>query len=209
MSSRVQRPWREALPTLAGHGVVLRDLHANDAASLLAFLGTTDVTRFLTPPPDTVNGFERFIKWAAHERSAGEHACFAVTVPTSDAAIGIVQVRKSRTQSGTAEWGFAIGSPFWGTGVFEGAATLALGFAFATMDVHRLEARTAARNGRGNRALQKLGAVRQGYSRELFSLKGERFDQVQWTMCAADYRSCITPNPARMAMHPSSAHNAK
>jgi [ribosomal protein S5]-alanine N-acetyltransferase len=177
-------PWREGLPTLAGHGVVLRDLHANDATSLLAYLGTADVTRFLAPPPDTAHGFERFIKWAAHERSAGTHACFAVTLPTSDAAIGIFQVRKSVTRTGSAEWGFAIGSPFWGTGVFERGAALALGFAFASMDVDRLEARTAARNERGNRALQKLGAVRQGYSRELFPLRGERFDQVQWTMFA-------------------------
>jgi ribosomal-protein-alanine N-acetyltransferase len=185
-SSQVQRPWRETLPTLAGHDVVLRDLHANDATSLLAFLGTAEVTRFLSPPPDSVHGFERFIEWAAHERSAGTHACFAVTLPTSDAAIGIFQVRKNRTRSGTGEWGFAIGSPFWGTGVFEHGAALALGFAFAAMDVHRLEARTAARNGRGNRALQKLGAVRQGYSRELFSLRGERCDQVQWAMFAED-----------------------
>jgi len=190
-SSQVQRPWRQTLPTLAGHGVVLRDLHANDATSLLASLGSADVTRFLSPPPDTVQGFERFIKWAARERSAGTHACFAVTLPTSDAAIGIFQVRKSCTLSGAAEWGFAIGSPFWGTGVFERGAALVLDFAFVTMDLRRLEARTAARNGRGNRALQKLGAVRQGHSRELLSLRGERLDQVQWMMFAEDYLPSI------------------
>jgi RimJ/RimL family protein N-acetyltransferase len=41
----------------------------------------------------------------------------------------------------TAEWGFAVGSAFWGTGVFRESAELLLAFAFETIGVHRLEAR--------------------------------------------------------------------
>lgn len=182
-SARLPKSWREALPTLVGRGVVLRDLHEADAASLFELLTTEEVARFLSTPPDSAQGFERFIRWAARERCAGRHACFAVTLPTSDAAIGIIQVRAIEERPGTAQWGFALGSRFWGKGVFEDGAALALGFAFDTMGVHRLEACAAARNERGNRALQKLGALQEGHVRESFQRHGG-LDQVLWTLGA-------------------------
>ena len=131
--------------------MVLRELRASDAASLFALLTTEEVSRFISPPPSTVEGFERFIAWTLRQRVAGTYACFAVTVAGFDTAIGIFQVRETEPDFGTAEWGFAIGSAFWGTGVFQDGAELAIDFAFATLGVHRLEARAAAKNGRGNR----------------------------------------------------------
>ena len=187
--------WHARLPTLKGGGVVLRELHTSDAPSLFTFLTTTAVARFLSPPPDSVNGFERFIQWAAQERSVGKCACFAVTQPASDRAIGIFQIRSTEPGFGTAEWGFALGSPFWGSGTFDDGAALALKFAFATMGVHRLEARAAVRNGRGNRALQKLGAVQEGLLRESFARNGEHLDQVLWTILAEDHLAPVPSTP--------------
>src|SRR5207244_2493833 len=78
----------------------------------------------------------------------------------------------------TAEWGFAIGSTFWGTGVFEDSAEVVLAFAFGFLGVHRLEARAAVVNGRGNGALLKLGAVREAILRRSLRHNREQFDQV-------------------------------
>ena len=82
-------------------------------------LTTEEVSRFISPPPSTVEGFERFIAWTIRQRQLGTYACFAVTVAGSDTAIGIFQVREMEPGFQTAEWGFAIGSPYWGTGVFQ------------------------------------------------------------------------------------------
>ena len=100
---------------LRGEQVVLRELRASDAPSLFALLTTEEVSRFISPPPTTVEGFERFIAWTLRQRAAGTYACFAVTVRGFDTAIGIFQVREIEPGFGTAEWGFAIGSAFWGT----------------------------------------------------------------------------------------------
>src|SRR5919109_4934308 len=70
--------WRKVLPVLKGEGITLRELRISDATSLLALLTTEEVTRFISPPPTTVEGFERFIAWAQREREAGRDACFAV-----------------------------------------------------------------------------------------------------------------------------------
>src|SRR5436190_8337532 len=135
--------WQRSLPTLAGRAVRLRELRRADAPSLFLLLTTEEVTRFVSPPPSTVEGFERFIAWTHRQQQAGAYVCFAVTLASDDTAIGIIQVRDLAIGFDSAEWGFALGSPFWGAGVFEEAATLVLTFAFGTLGIRRLEARAA------------------------------------------------------------------
>jgi ribosomal-protein-alanine N-acetyltransferase len=159
----------------------------SDAPSLLAMLATEEVARFISPPPTTVEGFERFIAWTHRERAAGNYICFAVVPHGMDTAIGIFQVRQLEPAFATAEWGFAIGSAFWGTGVFVDAARMVVDFAFDTVKTHRLEARAAVRNGRGNGALRKIGAVQEGVLRRSFLRDGEYLDQTLWSIVREDW----------------------
>ncbi len=183
-----QSDWRQALPVLTGSMATLRDLRLSDAPSLLAMLSTAEVARFISPPPTTVEGFERFIAWTHRERAAGKYVCFPVVPHGMDTAVGIFQIRQLEPGFGTAEWGFAIGSAYWGTGIFLDAAKRAVEFAFETIGVHRLEARAAVANGRGNGALRKMGAVQEGVLRKSFLREGQYHDQILWTILAEDWR---------------------
>jgi len=187
----VSSDWRQQLPVLAGSQVILRELRASDAPSLFALLTTEEVSRFISPPPSTVEGFERFIAWTHRQRMAGSYACFAVTLKGDDTAIGIFQLRELEPGFGTAEWGFAIGSAYWGKGAFQDGAQLLVGFAFETVGVHRLEARAAVRNGRGNGALRKIGAVQEGVLRKSFLKNGEYLDQMLWTILDEDWAANV------------------
>ena len=186
--SFVTSDWRQSLPVLTAPGVTLRELQLSDALSLFDMLSTEEVARFISPPPTTVEGFERFIAWAQQERAAGRYACFAVVPEGLTRAIGIFQVRATEPEFATAEWGFAIGSPFWGTGVFINAARSIVEFAFETIGVHRLEARAVVANGRGNGALAKVGAVKEGVLRRSFLRRGEYLDQALWSIVREDWR---------------------
>jgi ribosomal-protein-alanine N-acetyltransferase len=180
--------WKQKLPTMSGALATVRELRLSDAPSLLAMLTTEEVTRFISPPPTSVEGFERFIAWTHRERAAGRYVCFAVAPNGMDAAIGLLQVRQLDPGFTTAEWGFAIGSQFWGTGVFLDAANLVVEFAIEEMGVHRLEARAAVANGRGNGALRKFGAHQEGILRKSFLRNGEYLDQVLWTILHDEWR---------------------
>ncbi len=193
--------WREQLPVLVGQSVVLREMRTTDAPSLFALLTTEEVARFISPPPSSVEGFERFIQWAARQRNAGAYVCFAVTLAESDTAIGIYQVRSTEPGFGTAEWGFALGADFWGTGIFREGAELVMDFAFGTIGVHRLEARAALRNGRGNGALRKLGARQEGILRKSFLRNGEYLDQALWTVLDEDWRARGLFGASRLILH--------
>jgi RimJ/RimL family protein N-acetyltransferase len=185
--------WRRHLPVLHGRRVTLRELRASDAAPLFALLSTEEVARFISPPPTTVEGFARFIAWTLRQRANGTYACFAVTLAGHDTAIGIFQVRETEPGFSTAEWGFALGSAFWGTGLFQEGAELVLRFAFDTVGVHRLEARAALKNGRGNGALRKVGAVQEGVLRRSFLRNGEYLDQALYSIVDDDWRESARP----------------
>jgi RimJ/RimL family protein N-acetyltransferase len=184
----VKNDWRTGLPTLTGGLVTLRELRMTDAPALFAALTTEEVARFISPPPSTVEGFEKFIAWTHRQRAAGQYVCFAVVPRGTDVAIGLFQVRSLEADFGSAEWGFAIAAEFWGTGVFVDGARLVIQFAFDTIGSHRLEARAAVQNGRGNGALRKMGASREGILRKSFLRNGEYLDQSLWTLLAEDWR---------------------
>src|SRR5829696_5330571 len=74
----VTTDWQQALPIVESETITLRELRASDAPSLLAMLSTEEVARFISPPPTTVEGFERFIAWTQRERAAGKYVCFGI-----------------------------------------------------------------------------------------------------------------------------------
>lgn len=192
--------WRSELPVLGGRNVTLREMRFEDAPSLLALLTTEEVSRFISPPPTTVEGFERFIAWTHRERAAGNYVCFAIVPQGFDTAVGIFQVRSLEPGFCIGEWGFAMGSAFWGSGIFVDGARLVLDFAFNIVGTRRLEARSAVANGRGNGALRKIGAVQEGILRRSFQRGGVYHDQALWGILAEDWAL------QRMPQHPAAVN---
>ena len=181
--------WRSGLPTLTDGRVMLRELQLCDAAALLTMLTSHEVARFISPPPTTIEGFERFIVCANGERQAGRYACYGVIPEEMDTPVGVFQLRPMDPAFFAADWGFAIGSPFWGSGLYTTCAELVLEFAFTTLGVQRLEARSVVGNGRGNGALRKMGAVCEGVLRRSLLRNGEYHDQHLWSILESDWRS--------------------
>jgi ribosomal-protein-alanine N-acetyltransferase len=182
--------WTAGLPVLACDGFTLRELRLTDAPALLSLVTTEEVSRFISPPPTTIEGFERFIRWTQREREAGRYVSFAVVPVGHDMAVGLFQVRQLDSRFDTAEWGFAIGSEFWGSGFFSKGAEAVLRFVFDVVGVRRLEARAVVQNERGNAALQKIGAIQEGILRKSFLRGGKLMDQALWAIIDEDwYRS--------------------
>jgi ribosomal-protein-alanine N-acetyltransferase len=189
LHDRSHGPWMDGLPTLRGASVDLRPLRRSDASALAAVLTGEDVTRFLSEPPSSVAAFERFIDRFEAEARAGAALVMAVVPQGLEIPVGVVQVRRLEPAFTTAEWGFVVGSAFWGTGIFMEAAGLLLDFVFDVVGVHRLEARCLVRNGRGNGVLAKLGAVQEGVLRQSTLLRGERHDQALWALLQPEWRA--------------------
>jgi RimJ/RimL family protein N-acetyltransferase len=180
--------WRERLPVLHGEAFMLRELRAEDAPALQGMLTAEEVSRFISPPPATVDGFERLIAWTIQEREAGNYICYGVVPHGMTTAVGLFQLRSLEPGFGSCEWGFALGPEYWGTGLFVAAARTILNFAVDVLGTGRLEARAAVANGRGNGALRKIGAVPEAVLRRSFLRNGQHLDQVLWSILAEDWR---------------------
>jgi ribosomal-protein-alanine N-acetyltransferase len=179
--------WHFGLPTLRCENATLREVRATDAPALLAMLTSDEVAEFVSPLPRTVDGFLGFIAEAHNERARGNSFCFAIVPDGYDDAMGLFQVRQLEPGFGSAEWGFAIGSPFWGRGLFMQGAKAVIDFSFGIVGAHRLEARSIASNGRGNGALRKVGALQEGILRRSFQRNGHYYDQILWSILKDDW----------------------
>jgi RimJ/RimL family protein N-acetyltransferase len=180
--------WHFGLPTIRAPKVTLRELRESDAPALMAMLSSDEVSEFISPLPQSVEGFTRFISDVHHERLTGHSFCFGIVPEGYEDAMGLFQVRQLEPGFGSAEWGFALGSPFWGSGVFKEGARCVIEFAFEVAGAHRLEARSITSNGRGNAALRKVGAMQEGILRRSFLRNGRFYDQILWSILKEDWR---------------------
>jgi N-acetyltransferase len=196
-----QGSWRDAVPVLTGEHCALRELQHEDAPELVSILTAPDVARFMSPPPTTVERFACFIEWSRGERAAGRYLAFALVPHARSSPVGLLQLRQLEPEFRTAEWGVAMAPEYWGAGLFLDAARLLLDFAFNALGVHRLEARAALANGRGQAAMRKLGAVQEGIlRRSLTTADGQRLDQVLWALLDDDWRR-LTKHPDILLVH--------
>jgi [ribosomal protein S5]-alanine N-acetyltransferase len=178
---------RLGLPVLRVPSATLREPRLADAPALFARLTTPPVSQYISTPPSSPLGFERFVGWIQRERYLGRHVCLAIVPDGEGVPVGMIQVQLTEAGFGTAEWGFALSEEHWGTGLFMTCANAVLDFAFRDLSVHRLEARVSVANVRGNRVLQKLGALREGTLRQSFANHLRCTDQSLWALNADEW----------------------
>jgi RimJ/RimL family protein N-acetyltransferase len=187
--------WTTQIDALSGDLVGVREVVDADAPALFDLLTDPVVAADMSAPPQSVGAFRGFIAWAREERAQARSVALGIVPRGLEDAVGIIQVRAQEPSWTVAEWGFAIGAAFWGTGVFPEAANLVAGFAFDRMGVHRLEARAVIANARGNGALQKLGARPEGTLARSFPRGARRDPQLMWGLHADDWRQKVLLRP--------------
>ena len=185
---QVDDRWRDGLPVLEGTLVSLREVAFTDAPSLSVLIGSDPkVAEHISAPPTSVNAFHGFIGWAHRQRAAGKLVCYAIVPKGLQHAVGLFQIRKQQPNFFAAEWGFVLGSSFWGTGIFEDAAVLVADFAFDTLGADRLEARAVTSNARGNGALTKIGAKGEAILRAGLKRDNRLLTQYLWTLRSVEW----------------------
>jgi len=179
--------WRQGLPVLRGERLTLRELRPTDAETLFAELNTPEVRRFMWAPPPNAGAFSQFIDWAHAERATGKYICYGIVPAGETHAAGVFELRQLQPGFWRGELGFVMAARLWGHGVFPEGARLMLDFSFRTVKVHRIEARAAVDNARGNAALQKLGAQREGRLRDAFWREDHYVDQYLWAILDTEW----------------------
>ena len=181
--------WSDGLPTLTGKLVTLRELVAADGSALLPLVTAPEVARFLSPPPQSLERFTGFIDTTLRERRAGRYAGFAIVPHGSHTPVGLVQIRQIEPGFRTAEWGIALGSEWWGRGIFQDVGELLLDV--CVRDAGRPSPRGAGGGAQCAREWRrgKARGVAEGLLRSSLQVAdGTRLDQVLWSWLAEEWR---------------------
>lgn len=151
--------------TLQGSRVVLRPLAAADAPALFAITPPTTFPYFLSWPREwTPTAFQAWLD--AHLANARTRA-FAVIDGATGGVIGCTSYMDIDPPNRCVEIGATWYAPAWrGTHVNPECKLLLLGHAFEKLGCVRVTLKCDARNLHSQRAIAKLGAVREGTLRK-------------------------------------------
>ncbi|WBB89222.1 bifunctional pyridoxamine 5'-phosphate oxidase family protein/GNAT family N-acetyltransferase [Verrucosispora sp. WMMC514] len=197
-------PWHEPA-ALRGAHVLLEPLDLAHADELYAATADAEVWRHLTRPLPTGPGQVREVITEAlsdQHRVAWVQRC-AVTgaVVGSTSYYEIDPARRSVTIGHTM-----LGRPWWRTGINTEAKLLLLARAFEELDAVRVVWHTDIRNERSQRAIERLGATREGVLR-MHRLRpdGSWRDTVQYSMTVDEWPKAQVSLRERLRAQPMSA----
>jgi RimJ/RimL family protein N-acetyltransferase len=167
-SGGMVRPAFDPRPvTLAGTQVVVEPLSLRHAADLL-IAGQDDATWSYMPRPGlrTLEDAESMIRQALVETEAGREVAFALVSQSGGKAVGSTRFLDIQRTHRALEIGWTwIGVPWQRTAINTECKLLLLQHAFEGLGANRVTLKTDARNVRSQKAIERIGAAREGLLR--------------------------------------------
>jgi [ribosomal protein S5]-alanine N-acetyltransferase len=175
-------------PLLETPRLLLRPFRADDAPAVQALAGARAVadTTLHIPHPYPDGAAEAWIETHAPGWAAGRLASYAIVDAADGALRGAVALAVA-PEHARAELGYWIGVPWWGRGLATEAARALVGFGFAGLALHRVQARHLTRNPASGRVMQKLGMRLEGVHREAFQRWGRFEDSAMYAVLAREW----------------------
>jgi ribosomal-protein-alanine N-acetyltransferase len=133
--------------------------------------------------------YRRRLRRYSREAREGLAAPFFVFRAEDDALVGgcnLNNIRRGVLQA--CSIGYWVGEPFSRRGYTRDAARAAVGFAFRSLDLHRVEAACIPSNEASRALLEKLGFRREGVARSYLKINGVWRDHLLYAVVADDWR---------------------
>ncbi|MGP8077541.1 MAG: GNAT family N-acetyltransferase [Thermoplasmata archaeon] len=158
--------------TLRGTRITLVPLGPGFRDALRHAARDPEVSRLLgTSPGRTAEGVAAYIALLLRRQAEGTDLPFAVLQGPEERAVGVTRYLHIDRPNDSVEIGTWLDSDLWRTPVNTEIKLLLLRHAFETEGAHRVVLQTDLRNERSQRAIARLGAVREGV------LRGDRVVQ--------------------------------
>jgi RimJ/RimL family protein N-acetyltransferase len=176
--------------TLTGKRVRLEPLGVEHAEDLAVAATDDQIWTYLDEPtPWDRSSVDAFIADAHRDQDHGARIAFAVIDARNGRAVGSTSYLDIRPQDRGLEIGWTWLAPsVWGTGINAEAKYLMLVHAFDDQDAIRVAIKTDRRNTRSQRAIERLGATREGVWRNHRILStGEYRDSVYYSIIVSEW----------------------
>jgi RimJ/RimL family protein N-acetyltransferase len=176
-------------PTLHSPRLRLRPFDEGDADALWALHSDPVVLRYWDSPPwSDRDRAARFLAACRRMAEEGSGVRLAIDRVSDGAFLGWCSLSRWNPDHRSAAMGYCFGQAAWGQGYATEAAQAVLVWAYATLDLNRVQAETDTRNAASARVLEKLGFVREGTLREDCIVNGEVSDSWVFGLIERDWR---------------------
>ncbi len=159
--------------TLMGHWARLEPLAEKHAADLFAVSQDEEIWRYLPyPMPRALTEMCGWVNDVLNRQARGEVLPFAIVEQATGRAIGSTRYLDISEHDRHVEIGGTwLGRAYWRTPLNTECKYLLLKHAFEDLDCIRVQFKTDLRNVRSQRAIERLGAVREGILRKAMIVK--------------------------------------
>ena len=148
--------------TLEGTHVRLEPLRMEHAPALLAAGDEEDIWLLVTPRPQGLEGYTKYIRWALDQTILGQQLPFAVIRKADGELVGTTRYAHIDAPNHTIEIGYTwYGRGARRTPVNTESKLLLMTHAFETLKANRVWLQTDKRNERSQNAIARLGAVKE------------------------------------------------
>lgn len=177
-------------PTLTTDRLRLRPFTDEDGEDLFALQSNSRVMQYWDSEPWTDRGrIERFMTTNRRLADEGSGARLAIERATDGAFLGWVTFNSWNPDFRSALLGYILAEDAWGHGYGTEAARAVLTWAYATLDLNRVQAEADTRNLASARVLEKLGFTREGTLREDCIVAGVVSDSWVYGLLRRDWES--------------------
>jgi RimJ/RimL family protein N-acetyltransferase len=176
-------------PVLTGRLVTLRPVLAEDAAGLFAMDDETGRLTGSTKKEDDPNWtLENLQRWYASRAEHDDRIDLSIIERATGAWAGEVVLNELNVGNESCGFRIALQGPrFYGRGLGTEATRLIIGYAFATVGVHRIELQVYDFNPRARHVYERVGFVHEGTMREALRWDGQWIDCHLMGMLASDW----------------------
>lgn len=163
-------------PFLIGSKVYLRPLEREDAPLFVPWANDSAVTRTLEALYHPIN-LQIEVDFIDRMYKSEHNVVLGIAVRGTDALIGVTGLHQIDYKNRRTVFGIFIGEKNeWGKGYGTEATALITGYAFETLNLHRVSLRVYEDNERGIRAYEKVGFKKEGVLRQDIYREGRYWD---------------------------------
>ena len=186
--------------TLQGLYVTLEPIDGRHAADLFEVMQDAEVCRYLRwDPPASRSETTAMIEEAKQFMARRESIVFAVIWNATGRAIGSTRLLDLRPADRQVEIGSTfLARQFWRTTANTEAKYLFLRHCFEALGCVRVALKTDGRNVRSQRAIERLGAVREGVLRKHMNVRGFHRDTVYYSILDTEWPAVKARLEARL-----------
>jgi RimJ/RimL family protein N-acetyltransferase len=157
-----------------GPRIALREYRPSDLPAVLRYAADPEVTRYLIWGPEGAREVEAFLARCADEADTDPRRQYevAAVLKGTGELIGAARIGVLSSEHRQGDIGYVLRRDRWGQGLGSEIAGLLLGYGFAQLGLHRIEATCDPGNAASRRLLENAGMRYEGLRRHDFFVRG-------------------------------------